>query len=181
MTQDCHRLQGFVDEVLKMAIGANQEKKPEEPKGDFSEAQKKVNYIYGGPTSYESKRKQKLTAREVIAVLPGTLEYLRWSEVPITFDRSDHLDFVPKPEWYPPIVCPIIKDVNLNRVLIDGGSSLDILFLKTFDQMGLSKSLLHTSRAAFHSIVPSAVATPVSQISLLVTFGTRENFRTETI
>jgi hypothetical protein len=51
--------------VLKTAKGADQEKKPEEPKGDFPEAHKEVNYIYGGPDSYESRQKQKLTAREV--------------------------------------------------------------------------------------------------------------------
>jgi hypothetical protein len=60
-TRDCDRLQGFVDEVLKMAKKSDQEKKPEDPKGDFSEAHKVVNYIYGGPDSYESRRKQKLT------------------------------------------------------------------------------------------------------------------------
>jgi hypothetical protein len=32
-----------------MAKGFDQEKKPEEPKGDFAEAHKEVNYIYGGP------------------------------------------------------------------------------------------------------------------------------------
>jgi hypothetical protein len=39
--------------VLKTAKGADQEKKAEEPKGDFSEAHKEVIYIYGGPDSYE--------------------------------------------------------------------------------------------------------------------------------
>jgi hypothetical protein len=57
-TQNCDRLQGFVDEVLKTAKGADQEKKPEEPKGDFPKAHKEVNYIYGGPDSYESRRKR---------------------------------------------------------------------------------------------------------------------------
>jgi hypothetical protein len=47
--------------------------------------------------------------------------------------------------------------------------------------MGLFGSLLHTSRAPFHGIVPSAAATLVGQISLPVTFGTRENFWTKTI
>jgi hypothetical protein len=50
---DCDRFQGFTDEVLKMAKGADQEKKPEEPKGDFPEAHKDVNYIYGGSDMYE--------------------------------------------------------------------------------------------------------------------------------
>jgi hypothetical protein len=57
-------------------------------------------------------------------------EYLKWSEVLITFDRSDHLDFEPNLGWYPLIVNPIIKGVKLNQVLVDGGSSLNILFLK---------------------------------------------------
>jgi hypothetical protein len=67
-----------------------------------------------------------------MVVSPTTLEYLKWSEVPITFDHSDHSDFVPKPGRYPLIVSPIIKDVKLNRVLIYGVSSLNILLLKTF-------------------------------------------------
>jgi hypothetical protein len=133
-----------------MAKGSDQEKKLEEPKGHFPEAHKEVNYIYGSPDSYESRRKQKLTAREVMAVSSATPEYLKWSEVPITFDRSDHPDFVPKSGWYPLIVSRIVKDVKLNRVLVDGGSSMNILSLKTFDQMGLSRSLLCRSWAPFH-------------------------------
>jgi hypothetical protein len=119
--------------VLKTAKGADQERKPEEPMGDFPETHKEVNYIYGGPNSYESRRKQKFTTREVMTVSPATSEYLKWFEVPITFDCSDHPKFVSKPGQYPLIVSPIFKDIKLNRVLVDGGSSLNILFLKTFD------------------------------------------------
>jgi hypothetical protein len=96
-TRDCNRLQGFIDKVLKKAKEVDQDKKPEGPKGDFLVAHKEVNYIYGGPESYESRRKQKLTAREVMAVSPATPEYLKWSEVPITFECSNHLNLVPKP------------------------------------------------------------------------------------
>jgi hypothetical protein len=133
------------------------------------------------PTHMRSRRKQKLTTREVMAVSPTTLEYLKWSKVPITFDCSDHSDFVPKPGRYRLIVSPIIKDVKLNLVLIDGGSSLNILFLRTFDQMGLSRSLLCPSRAPFHAIVPGVAATPVDQITLPVTFGIPENFYMENL
>jgi hypothetical protein len=150
-----------------MAKKAKQEKKQEDPKGDFPEAHKEVNYIYSGPDSYEPRRKQKLTVQEVMTVSPATPEYLKWSEVSITFDH------------HPLIVCPIVKDVKLNRVLVDSGSSLKILFLKTFDQMGLSRSALCPSQALFHIIVPCAATSPISQITLPVTFGIQENFHTK--
>jgi hypothetical protein len=149
--------------------------------GDFPEAHMEVNYNYGGSDSYESRRKHKLTAREVMAVSPTILEYLKWYEVPITFYRSNHSDFVPKPGRYSLIVRPIVKYVKFNRVLIDGGSSLNILFLKAFNQMGLFRALLCPSQAPFHGIVPGAVATPVGQITLPITFGTRENFSTKNL
>jgi hypothetical protein len=78
-------------------------------------------------------------------------------------------------------VNPIIKDVKLNLVLVNGGSSLNLMFLKTFDQMGLPRTALHPSRASFHDIVPRAAVAPVFQITLLVTFGTQENFRTKNL
>jgi hypothetical protein len=120
--------------------------------------------------------KQKLTTREVMVVIPATPEYLKWSDVPIAFDRSDHPDFIPKSGRYPLIVNPIIKDVKLNRVLVDGGSSLNILFLNMFDQMGLPRSALRLSRAPFHWVVPSVAATPVGQITFPITFETWENY-----
>jgi hypothetical protein len=47
-TRDYDRLQGFAYEGFMIAKKADQEKKPEEPKGDFPEAHKEVNYIYDG-------------------------------------------------------------------------------------------------------------------------------------
>jgi hypothetical protein len=69
-TGDYDGLQGFVDEVLMTAKPADQEKKPKDPKGDFPENHKEVNYIFGCPVMYEPKRNQKLIAWEVLAVRP---------------------------------------------------------------------------------------------------------------
>jgi hypothetical protein len=115
-----------------------------------------------------------------MVVSPTTPEYLKCSDVPITFDRNDHPDFVPKPGWHPLIVSPIVTDLKLNQVLVDGGSSLNILFLKTFDHMGLPRTL-RPSRAPFDGIVPGAVVTPVNRITLPVIFGIQENFHTENL
>ena len=46
--------------------------------------------IYKGVAAYESRRKQKLTTREVNATDPATSIFLRWSEPAITFDWADH-------------------------------------------------------------------------------------------
>jgi hypothetical protein len=55
------------------------------------------------------------------------------------------------------------------------------MFLKAFDQMGLSRSAPRPNQAPFHGIVPGAAATPVGQITFPVTFGARENFRTKNL
>src|SRR5438128_4230381 len=97
----------------------------------FPDPKHQLNMIFGGSAAYESKWKQKLTAREINAVLPVTPKYLKWSEAPITFDRSDHPDNIPHRGHYPLVLGPIARTVKLNRVLIDGSSRLNILFAKT--------------------------------------------------
>ena len=147
----------------------------------FPDAQHKLHMIFGGSATYESKRKQKLTAREVKAVAPAVPKYLRWSEAAITFDRSDHPDCIPHPGRYPLVLGPIVEDTKLTRVLIDGGSALNLIFAKTLDAMGIPLSKLSKSTAPFHGIIPGTSSVPLGQIVLPVTFGSRENFRTENI
>jgi hypothetical protein len=122
------------------------------PKSDFPVPHKEINYIFDGRDSYESIWKHRLTAREVMSIGSATPEYLKWSKVPITFDRSNHPDYIKTMDQYTLIVSPIVMDVKLNRVLIDGGSSLSILFLKTFDQMGLPRLALQSYTTPFHGV-----------------------------
>ena len=65
--------------------------------GEFQEPRKEVNLIFGGPDAYVSKRKQKLELWEINSVEPATPQFMRWSEMPSTFDRSDHPKHIPKP------------------------------------------------------------------------------------
>src|SRR6266540_5804335 len=103
--------------------------------------------IFDGSTAYESKRKQKRTAREINALTLATPKYLKWSELSITFGRSDHPESVPHPGQYPLVLDPIVRMAKLNRVLIDGGSGLNILFAKTLDDMKISCSELWRSNS----------------------------------
>ena len=71
---------------------------------------------------------------------PATPLFLRWLESAITFDRSDHLNAIPHPRRYPLVVDPIVGPKHLTKVLMDGGSGLNIMYAKTVDAMGISRS-----------------------------------------
>src|SRR5438552_375755 len=125
--------------------------------------------IYGGSDAYESKRKQKLAARKINAITPVIPKYLKWSEAPITFGRADHPNHIPHPGCYALVLNPIVWTVKLNRVLIDGGSGLNILFAKTLDDMKIPCSKLNRSSSPFHEVIPGTPSIPLGQISLPVT------------
>src|SRR5438132_27626 len=184
--KDCYSLRDYVEKHSKGPAhdqdGPDRNPDPQAGSPVFVDPEHQLNMIYGGGTdAYESKRKQKLIAREINAITSATPKYLKWSEVPITFGRADHPDHVPHPGRYPLVLDPIVRTVKLNRVLIDGGSRLNILFAKTLDNMKIPCSELKRSRAPFHGVIPGTSVTPLGTIKLSVTFDSRENFRTEDV
>jgi hypothetical protein len=164
-----------------------QKKRPEPTEGDTEGKDDDLPdpdgclMIFGGPATYESMRRQKFTRREVYAAEPATPAFLRWSESAITFDRSDHPSSVLQPGRCPLMVTPIIGTKRLTKVLMDGGSGLNIMYAETLDAMGIDRSRIRPSGAPFHGIVPGKQAIPLGQIDLRVTFGDSTNYRTETL
>jgi hypothetical protein len=77
----------------------------------------------------------------------------------------------------PLVVSPTIANVQLRHVLIDGGAGLSILSTSAFFRMELRGVMLHPAEP-FAGVGPGAV-TPLGSVSLPVTFGTSNNFRTE--
>lgn len=78
------------------------------------------------------------------------------------------------------MVEPTINNCKANRVLIDGGSSLNILFL-TLDAIQVPTTRIEPMKHAFDSIIPGSLATPIGQVSHLVTLGMLENLQIERI
>jgi hypothetical protein len=68
------------------------------------------------------RRREKLIRREVMNADITTPSYLKWSEVPITFDHKDHSDTVPQSGSYPLVVAPLFKSRRIHKVLMDGGA-----------------------------------------------------------
>jgi hypothetical protein len=107
--------------------------------------------------------------------------YLDWSNKPITFDQGDHPDCVPSPGRYSLVVDPVIGNARLTKVLMDGGSSLNIIYAETLGLLGVDLSTIRAGATPFHRIVPGKRVLPLGQLDLPVCFGTPSNFRKETL
>jgi hypothetical protein len=88
---------------------------------------------------------------------------------------------VPSPRKYPLVFDPIIGNVRLSKVLMDGGSSLNIIYAETLELLGVNRSEVRAGAAPFHGIAPGKHILPLGQIDLPVCFKTPSNFRKETL
>jgi hypothetical protein len=107
--------------------------------------------------------------------------YLDWSDKPITFDQGDHPDFVPSPGRYPLVIDPIIGNVRLSKVLMDGGSSLNIIYAETLELLGVDRSEVRAGAAPFHGIALGNRILPLGRNNLPFCFRTPSNFRKEAL
>jgi hypothetical protein len=118
-----------------------------------------------------------------MSIEPAVPTTLRWSEVPITFSRTDEWTSFSEPGRLPLVLKPVVAGSKLNKVLIDGGSGLNVLFTKTLKKMKLDIThMLTKSNTPFYGIVPGNAAVPLGSVVLPVTFReSRDNYRTEYI
>ena len=70
---------------------------------------------------------------------------------------------------------------KFTKVLIDGGSTINILYYENFCRMGLADKNLKPSNTVFHGVVPGKSAYPVGKIALEVAFGDEHDSRSETL
>ncbi|KAK1618858.1 hypothetical protein QYE76_024375 [Lolium multiflorum] len=133
----------------------------------------------------EDRTSQQSRSLEVNAVIPPVPQYLNWSEQAITFDRRDTPAVLPKPGSYAMVLDPTIgttrRSVRFSRVLIDGGSSINILYRDTARKLGIQEAELRPTPTVFHGIVPGHCCQPIGRITLEVMFGKPDHFRTERI
>jgi hypothetical protein len=134
-------------------------------------------------TGISNRREKKVLNRAVSvnAVAADVPRWLNWSEQPITWSRADHAPRIEYPGRVALVVKPKVGDYWLSKTLMDGGSSINIMYYDTFKRLGLSDSIVEPTAVTFHGIVPGRKAYPIGKVSLPVTFGTPSNYRTERI
>ena len=78
------------------------------------------------------------------------------------------------------MVCtPTINNVAVTKTLIDGGAGLNVISVEIFAKLQVPYESLMPTRP--FSGVTEGTTLPIGQVRLPVTFGTRENYRTEHI
>ena len=83
------------------------------------------------------KRERKRALRDVYVMEPVAPKFNPWSSCLITFDRRDHPTSIRHGRFATLVLDPIIDGFHLTRVLMDGGSSLNLLYQDTVRKMGI--------------------------------------------
>ena len=77
------------------------------------------------------------------------------------------------------VLDPIIGEYHLTRVLMDGGSSLNLIYQDTVRKMGIDPTRISQSNTIFKGVIPGPEARCTGSILLEVVFGSPDNFRSE--
>jgi hypothetical protein len=79
------------------------------------------------------------------------------------------------------VVSAVVEGVKMTMVLMDRGSDINILYKDSFKKLNIGVGKLCPSHSKFHGIILGHWVTPLSTITLSVTFGDQVNYRKETL
>jgi hypothetical protein len=150
--------------------------------GDDNDRRKTLYVMYGRSWELTSRRNVKSLRREVLSAVPGVPKvapHQWWRSTTISFGASDCPENMAGAGILPLITAPVIANIKLHHVLIDGGAGLNVISHAAFRQLEIPGSRLGPSRP--FSGVGTQPVYPLGSITLPVTFGIEENFRTENV
>jgi hypothetical protein len=135
----------------------------------------------GGSWDIMSRHIVKNLHREVAvdAPAPKAVLHHRWMETLISFDASNCPKSMAGVGQLPLLISLTIVNIKLYHILIDGGTTLNLISLAAFKKLQIAMLKLQPSRP--FSKVGLVPVIPRGCISLLVTFRTPENFHTESV
>jgi hypothetical protein len=115
------------------------------------------------PVPKSNKEEKSITRQVNLAVTSpqATTEYLHWSEQPIEFSRDDHPITVPRPGNAPLVLKAQIGTYDVDRVFMDAGSGINLIYAKTLRAMHISLEFLKPTDCSFHGIVPGSANYPL--------------------
>ena len=102
-----------------------------------------------------------------------------WMSYPITFDHSDGRTSIRREGSEALVLDPIINGYHLTHILMDGGSSLNLIYEDTVHRMGIDPSRINHGNTTFEGVIPGIKAHYRGSLVLEVIFGSPGNFRSE--
>jgi hypothetical protein len=122
----------------------------------------------------------KQLSREIVVAQPNVNSHrLKWSTNKIGFDEEDHPISTMAMGTIPLLCTLTINNIAINRTLIDGGAGLNIIYVEVFKKLQVPYHRLMPTRPFFG--VTEGSTMPIGQVRVPVTFGTRDNYRTESL
>jgi hypothetical protein len=73
------------------------------------------------------------------------------------------------------------NNVRFSKVLVDNGSSINIMYRDTMQKLGIRENMLEPSQTTFHGNVPGLSCAPMGKIWIDVMFGNRDNCRVDNL
>ena len=125
------------------------------------------------------KRERKRVLRDVYVLEPVAPKLNPWSSYPITFDRRNHPTNIRHGGFAALVLDPIIDGFHLTRVLMDGGSGLNLLYQDTIRKLGVNLAIIRHGNTSFQGVTPGLDTQSMGSLSLEVMFGSPNNFRSE--
>jgi hypothetical protein len=113
--------------------------------GNDDNRRKKLYVMYGGSWELVSRRSVKTLRREVLSAVLGVPKaalHQRWRGTTISFGALDCPDNMAGAGILPLITAPIVANMRLHHVLIDGGAGLNVISHATFRQLQIPGSRL---------------------------------------
>jgi hypothetical protein len=93
---------------------------------------------------------------------------------------QDDIKLISFPHTNAMVIITHIDKRDVTRVLVDTGSQVEILFLSAFEQMGFDRKQLKEASKPLYSFGGRKIM-PIGSVSLLVSFTSLHNTRTEDI
>ena len=183
-TDDCIKLMKEIEYVIRWGYlrrhiaseGQDQAQPPPPRQPTPAQHQQPLGEIHvisggfvGGGESISSRKAHLRSIRSGEVLEVQAVSKLPRVDTAITFSDSD-LEGCQHPHDDPMVIRAVVANKTIHRILVDNGSSTDIIFASTFDKMGIERERLELVNTHQRGFFGEKVL-PLGSIQLLLTLG----------